>query len=93
MHSIVLLAALTAASGTAYNGSTCPNGQCGATYTNYQNWTYYSPTTAQSPRTYAPQYAPAAPATSWTGYNVNPYYYYYYPQNTATCTTGNCPRR
>ena len=96
MHQIVLLTAMTAASGLFGGGRSCNNGQCANGY-QWQAAPRQAPAVAYAPP--APTYYAPAPVPA----PVAPQAHYYptaytYPTNyaaptTAACPTGTCPRR
>src|SRR4051794_22905624 len=92
MHQVVLITALTAASGLFGGGRHCSSGRCGQSYS-------YAPAPCaaqagcyphQSPAQYAAPYGQApygqAPQAAY-------YQSQYYAPAAAPCATGNCPRR
>jgi hypothetical protein len=96
MHQIVLLAAMSAASGLLGGSRQCSTGQCprAATYRSY-----YQAPVAPYAQTYAAP-APVAPAQVMAPAYVAPrasyrYYQSAYPftQAVAGCPNGNCPKR
>ncbi len=87
MHQIVLMTALTAASGLFSGGRQHAAGRYGRAYAPVQSVApVASPYYAPQP---APAYAPAPAQASRAAY----YQSNYYAPQAAPCATGNCPRR
>ena len=88
MHQIVLLTALTAASGLFGGGRHGSTGRWGHSYTAAPCSGQAPCNVAQYPAAYAPAPIPVAPVPRAAYYQSN-----YYAPAAAPCPTGNCPRR